>query len=109
MLRVATIDAVREVAQVKPGYVTFVLHTHLPYVRRAGRWPHGEEIIHEAIAETYIPLLDALYDLKAEGCHPRLTIGLTPILLEQIADRDVLRHFEAYVGEKIALAQADAE
>src|SRR5947207_485976 len=39
------------------GYFTFVLHSHLPYVRRAGRWPHGEEMIHEALAETYLPLM----------------------------------------------------
>ena len=71
---------------------TFVLHSHIPYVRKAGRWPHGEEILHEVMAETYIPLLDALYDLKAEGIEPRLTLGLTPILLEQIADADVLNH-----------------
>ena len=26
-----------------------VLHSHLPYARGAGRWPHGEEWVHEAI------------------------------------------------------------
>ena len=30
------------------GAFTFVLHSHLPYVWMAGRWPHGEEWIHEA-------------------------------------------------------------
>jgi len=39
------------------GYFSFVLHSHLPYIRRAGRWPHGEEMLHEALAETYLPLL----------------------------------------------------
>lgn len=89
------------------GAFTFVLHSHLPYVRKAGRWPHGEEMVHEAIAETYIPLLDALFELKQEGCTPRLTIGLTPILLEQLSDPDVLAHFELYVLEKLALVEAD--
>ncbi len=93
----------------KKGYFTFVLHSHLPYVRKAGRWPHGEEMIHEALAETYVPLLNALYDLKHEGVNPRLTIGLTPILLEQIADREVLEHFETYLQEEIEVAQADVE
>ena len=27
----------------KKGAFTFVLHSHLPYCRLAGRWPHGEE------------------------------------------------------------------
>ena len=49
------------------GAFTFVLHSHLPYARQAGMWPHGEEWIHEAIAETYVPLLDALNDLAEEG------------------------------------------
>src|SRR5207248_2274366 len=92
----------------KRGYFTFVLHSHLPYVRKAGRWPHGEEMIHEALAETYVPLLDALYDLKHEGIEPRLTIGITPILLEQIADPEVREHFELYVNEEIEVARADA-
>ncbi len=91
----------------KLGAFTFVLHTHLPYVRKAGRWPHGEEMIHEAMAETYIPLLDALYDLVEEGYTPKLTIGLTPILLEQLADGDVLEHFEHYLEERMTLAQED--
>jgi len=89
------------------GAFTFVLHSHLPYVRKAGRWPHGEEMLHEAIAETYIPLLNALFDLKDEGCQPRLTIGLTPILLEQLSDPAVLDHFELYLLEKLTLVEAD--
>jgi len=91
----------------KNGAFTFVLHSHLPYVRRAGRWPHGEEMLHEAMAETYVPLLNALFELKGEGCQPRLTIGLTPILLEQMSDPDVLDHFELYAQERLALVAAD--
>ena len=93
----------------KKGYFTLVLHSHLPYVRLAGRWPHGEEMVHEALAETYIPLLNALYDLKAEGVEPRLAIGLTPILLEQIADPGVLEHFDLYLAERTELAREDVE
>jgi len=92
---------------VKRGAITFVLHSHIPYVRRAGRWPHGEEILYEAMAETYIPLLNALFELKDEGIEPRLTLGLTPILLEQLADKDVCDHFERYLEERLALAESD--
>jgi 1,4-alpha-glucan branching enzyme len=90
------------------GYFTFVLHSHLPYVRRAGLWPHGEEMIHEALAETYLPLLVALDDLRSDGLNPRLTIGLTPILLEQIADPDVLASFELYLEAELEGARCDA-
>lgn len=91
------------------GAFTFVLHSHLPYARMAGRWPHGEEWIHEAASETYIPLLNALNDLKDEGVNFHLTIGLTPILVEQLSDKDVLDHLDAYLDEKIEAASADIE
>ena len=57
------------------GAFTFVLHSHLPYCRRAGRWPHGEEWIHEAASETYLPLLTGLNALRDRGVPIRLTIG----------------------------------
>ena len=58
-----------------PDAYALVLHSHLPYVRGAGRWPHGEEWVHEAILGTYLPLLVLLYDLRAEGVPYRITIG----------------------------------
>jgi 1,4-alpha-glucan branching enzyme len=89
------------------GAFTFVLHSHLPYARLAGRWPHGEEWIHEAASETYVPLLQALYDLKEGGIAFKLTIGITPILGEQLADPTVLEHFDEYLNEKIAASIRD--
>ena len=89
------------------GAFTFVLNTHLPYARLAGRWPHGEEWIHEAAAESYVPLLRTLYNLKADGIPVQLTIGLTPVLCEQLSDTTVLKNFEDYLNSKIQAAQAD--
>lgn len=89
------------------GAFTFVLHSHLPYARLAGRWPHGEEWIHEAASETYIPLLNALYDLRAEGVPYKITIGITPVLAEQLADADVCDHLDEYLEDKIARAKQD--
>lgn len=89
------------------GAFTFVLHSHLPYARLAGRWPHGEEWIHEAASETYIPLLDALYDLRDEGIPYRVTVGITPVLAEQLADADVLNNLDHYLDDKIARAKQD--
>ena len=85
-----------------------VLHSHLPYVRGAGRWPHGEEWVHEAILGTYLPLLVLLHDLRAEGVRYRITIGLTPTLLEQLADPDIGTRFLAYVDDQIRRAELDA-
>lgn len=91
----------------KLGAFSFVLHSHLPYCRMAGRWPHGEEWLHEAASETYLPLLNALYDLREEGIPFHLTVGITPVLAEQLADPLVLEHFVLFVEDKIAAAEED--
>ena len=101
----STIDGSTPRAQ---GAFTFVLHSHLPYARMAGRWPHGEEWIHEAATDTYLPLLAALHDLADEGVRYRLTIGITPVLAEQLADADVLRNLEDYLDDLRARAVSDA-
>lgn len=90
------------------GYFGLVLHSHLPYVRRGGRWPHGEEMLYEAILDTYLPLIAALEDLAAEGVPFGLTLGITPILAEQLTDPDILAGFEVYLDERLSLAELDA-
>lgn len=90
-----------------PDAFLLVLHSHLPYVRGAGRWPHGEEWVHEAILGTYLPLLTALHDLREDGVPYRLTVGLTPTLLEQLAHPEIRRHALEYLDDQIARAAAD--
>src|SRR5438105_15678778 len=85
----------------------FVLHGHLPYARNSGRWPHGEEWIHEAILGTYLPLASTLLDLREAKVPYRLTIGLTPVLLEQLADKDVIDRFDEYAADQQRLAEDD--
>jgi 1,4-alpha-glucan branching enzyme len=59
--------------------LSIVLHTHMPYVEGFGTWPFGEEWLWEAIATSYLPLLDVL------DAHPgRVTPSLTPVLCDQL-------------------------
>jgi len=89
------------------GTFVLALHSHLPYCRGAGRWPHGEEWVHEAVLGTYLPLLVLLHDLRAAKVAYRIVIGLTPILIEQLADRDInVRTFE-YIDDQILRAEKD--
>ena len=90
-----------------PDAFAIVLHSHLPYARGAGRWPHGEEWIHEAVLGTYLPILAALHDLRAADVPFRVTIGLTPILLDQLADRDVIHRTVQYIDDQIRRADTD--
>jgi 1,4-alpha-glucan branching enzyme len=90
------------------GTATFVLHTHLPYCRLAGRWPHGEEWIHEALLECYLPLIGAFRRLsKTVDGSLGVTINITPILAEQLRDPLVVQHFREYLADRIARAERD--
>jgi len=91
------------------GYFTFVLHAHLPYVLSHGRWPHGMDWLSEAAAETYLPLIRILRELVAEGVTPHLTIDISPVLAEQLADDSFKEEFVRYVEQKIKAARIDSE
>ncbi len=91
------------------GSFALVLHSHLPYARGAGRWPHGEEWVHEAILGTYLPLLGLLHDLRDGGVPYGVTIGLTPTLLEQLADTDIDHRFVEYCDDQIRRADQDLQ
>ncbi len=93
----------------KAGAFTFVLHSHLPYVRNSGMWPHGEEWVHEAASECYLPLLEALYELRGKGLAFKLTVSVTPVLMEQLADPLVLQHLTIFINDKIQRAERDIE
>lgn len=80
--------------------IAFLLHTHMPYVRKNGDWPVGEEWLLEAWAETYIPLLELLRVMSAEGWG-RLSITLTPILAEQLEDPYLQGRLQEYLENKL--------
>jgi 1,4-alpha-glucan branching enzyme len=89
------------------GAFCLVLHGHLPYVLRHGGAPHGTAWLYEAIAETYLPLLDLIGDIALNGVHPAITLGLTPVLLEQLADDQLKTGFADYVHGRVEQARED--
>jgi 1,4-alpha-glucan branching enzyme len=91
------------------GGFTFVLHSHLPYVIAHGKWPHGMDWLNEASAETYVPLLNVLNELVREGYSPKLTIGISPVLCEQLADESFKREFSSYLEDKLVAAEHDIQ
>ena len=91
------------------GHVVIVLHTHLPWVLGHGRWPHGQDWLHEAAAESYLPVLRVLDRVVADGRSPRLTIGITPVLCEMLAAEAFQEGFVAYLDARRALAERDRE
>ena len=67
-----------------PGAFCLVLHSHLPWLPGHGVWPLGEEWLHQAWVESYLPLVAELDALAAEGQRDVLTLGVTPVLAAQL-------------------------
>ncbi|MFO8019208.1 MAG: glycoside hydrolase family 57 protein [Promethearchaeia archaeon] len=91
------------------GYFGLVLHGHIPWCKRSGTWPAGEEWLFEAMNETYIPMLNILRQLKEEGIKTAITINITPILAEQLADDYMKLRFEEYMNDLIDRAEGDIQ
>ena len=78
------------------GYLSILLHAHLPYIRH----PEFEDCLEErwlveALLECYLPLLTMLEQRAARGAKGTITLSLSPTLLAMLADpllRDRLQH-----------------
>jgi 1,4-alpha-glucan branching enzyme len=93
----------------KLGAFTFVLHSHLPYVLAHGRWPHGTEWLSEAAAESYLPLVRGIETLLERDLRVGITVGVTPILMEQLASEEFQDELEGWLEDKVEAARHDAE
>lgn len=87
------------------GHFALVLHAHLPYVLSHGVWPHGTDWLNEATAECYVPLLNAFNRLANEGRPAKVTLNITPILLEQLANEGFKDDFIGYCDQRIVFAE----
>src|ERR1700746_3815624 len=89
------------------AYITFTLHSHLPYVVHHGTWPHGLDWLHEASAETYLPLLRVFEYLEQRGLALKANVNLSPVLLEQLDHPTFKQKFIGYLQNKIDGARQD--
>jgi 1,4-alpha-glucan branching enzyme len=70
----------------------------MPYVEGFGTWPFGEEWLLEAIAVSYLPLIDLL-ERAGERHGPVATLGITPVLADQLALPEVGQRFRRFMTE----------
>ena len=89
------------------GSFCLVLHGHMPYVLHHGIWPHGEDWLYEAAAETYLPLLSVIEECNNLNANPQVTIGITPVLLEQLANEYFKKGFVSYLRDRVHQAEQD--
>lgn len=87
------------------GYVSLVLHAHLPFVRHPENRHHLEELwLFEAITDTYLPLLDLMEGWVNDGVPFRLTMSVTPPLASMLADSLLMDRYIQHLERSIALA-----
>lgn len=83
-----------------------MLHLHIPFVLQSD--PMAEEWLYQAAAESYVPLLNIINRLVARGCSPKLTLGVTPPLAEQLHSAHFRESFTDYLRRKMQAAFNDA-
>lgn len=77
------------------------LHSHLPYVLNHGRWPHGSDWISEAAVDTYLPLIASLQALEDDEVSAPITLGITPILANQLASPVFESELRQFLNQRI--------
>ncbi len=80
------------------GEVALVLHPHLPYLRRHGAWPVGEEWLFQAWGSSWLPVTRLLERLADEGHREVLTLGVTPMVAHQVADERLARDLGTWLA-----------
>ena len=92
----------------KKGYVSFVLHAHLPFIHHPESDDYLEESwLYEAISETYIPLLKNFKKLVDEKVNFRITMSMTPPLLSMLDSKLLQKKYIKYLEKLIELSEKE--
>lgn len=92
------------------GFVSFILHAHLPFVRHPLHDNFLEEKwLYEAITETYIPLIHVFQRLDNNAVPFRLTMSLTPTLISMLQDPLLQDRYICHINKLIELAEKEIE
>jgi 1,4-alpha-glucan branching enzyme len=70
------------------GDLALVLHSHMPYVEGFGTYPFGEEWLFDAVARSYLPVLDGARDL---------TVTVSPVLADQLEAAGLAERMQAFL------------
>lgn len=94
----------------RAGYLSLILHAHLPFVRHP-EYPDmmEERWLFEAITETYIPLLDIYGKLVEDGVRFRITMSLTPPLVNMLSDELLISRYSAHLARLEELAEKEID
>ena len=93
---------------VEKGYLNFMLHAHLPFVRHPEyRDSFEEKWLYEAITETYIPLILIFHELIERKIELKITMSVTPPLMEMLSDELLQQRYIAHIEKLIELMEKE--
>lgn len=94
----------------KNGFLSLILHAHLPYVRHPEVDNFLEENwLYEAISETYLPLLRVFNRLAAKGIPYRITFSVSPTLCAMLTDELLQERYIRHLERLIELGEKEKE
>lgn len=91
------------------GYVSLLLHAHLPFVKH----PEYDDFLEEdwyfeAVVETYLPLLAMMERLVADEVPFSLNMVVTPTLAAMMEDPHHVARLRRYIDRSLTLATREA-
>ena len=90
------------------GYLSLILHAHLPFVRHPEHEKFLEENwLFEAITEKYLPLINVFDGWLRDGVDTRLTICLSPTVCAMLLDPLLQDRYTQHLNGLIALADKE--
>ncbi len=92
------------------GYLSLVLHAHLPFVRHPEHEDFLEERwLFEAITETYLPLIHMMNGWLHDKVPFKLTMSITPPLANMLADPLLQERYLHHLDSLIELSEKEIE
>ena len=84
------------------GYLSILLHAHLPFVRHPEYSDFLEERwLFEALVDTYLPLLNILHRWEKDRIEYALTLNISPSLCNMLDDAHLKDKFIKHLDKMI--------
>ncbi|MBV7275439.1 DUF1957 domain-containing protein [Clostridiaceae bacterium UIB06] len=90
------------------GYVSIILHSHMPFVRHPEVDDSLEERwLFEAISECYLPLINVYDNLIKDDINFKITMSITPTLMSMLEDSYLQNRYLEYLEKSIDLSEKE--
>ncbi len=90
------------------GFLSLILHAHLPYVRHPEHERFFEENwLFEAMTGCYLPLLRMLDRLEDDAIDYRLTLSISPTLISMLQDDLLQMRYQQHLNRLLELSEKE--